>query len=139
MRKVLAIMEGDLLPDGRIIKVGGLYVDESEKLGIPVVWANDAPARAPIGWAHDFERIRHDNHGDLSFDIIMNDSNFDLDLFDAYLFCTDIVEEPWLMGATNDEVDRFGVDSPENIVLKARIRMVELVPIPGIAFGRPKK
>lgn len=139
MRKTLAIMEGDLLPDGRVIKIGGLYIDEADADRVPVTWANDEAYTRPIGWAYEFERIQHDNHGDLSFDIVMEDEgSFDLNMYDAYLFCTDIVEEPWMMAATYQEVRRFGVDSPKNLVLKARIRTVQLVPIPGVAFGKSK-
>lgn len=138
MRKTLAVMEGVVLPDGRIMENESLYVDKIDTR-IPICYANDNPAPHPEGWASDFRRIDHVDHNDLSFEMVMNDEWTDeqLDLYEAWLYCTSLEEAPWPEGASRGLVRRVRAQSaePRGVVVKARIRMVQLVPIPGVAFG----
>lgn len=124
-RKIFAIMEGERLPDGRTLDVGSLYIDDAETDRLPVTWANDNALTTPIGWAHDFQRIEHEDHGDLSMVIVMNDDAHQdmLDNFEVYPFATNVEEEVW------------DTNTGERQVHRARIRMLQLVPIPGIPFG----
>lgn len=126
-----AIVEGEELPDGRILDIGALYIDDSESDRIPVTWANDAASPTPIGWAHGFERREHytaaDEHADISMVIVMNTDGLQdmLDQFWVYPFCNELVEEIW---DTEPKIIRH--------VHEARIRMLQLVPIPGATLGR---
>ena len=126
MRKTLAIREGERLPDGRTLQEGSLYVDSTESDDIPITWANDNNMTTAIGRAFNMERkldtLRTDKV-EISFEMIMNDPDFDLDLFDVYVFATDIKEKILDTGNNNRLVER------------ARIRTLQLVGIPGIRFG----
>lgn len=122
-----AIVEGEELPDGRILDIGALYIDDDESDRIPITWANDADSPTPIGWAHGFRRIIHEDHADVSMVIVMNTDGLQamLDQFWIYPFCTELDEEIW---DTEPKIIRH--------VHEARLRMLQLVPIPGATLGR---
>lgn len=125
MRKTLAIVEGgERMPDGRILKIGACYL-EPEDTRVPVAFASDNTNPEPIGWASGFERIVHGDHADLSMDIVLRNPQLqdDLDYWDAWLYCTDLEE-------VKEDPDDPYYFSPK-IVTKARIRMVQIVPIHG--------
>jgi hypothetical protein len=129
MRKTLAIKEGELLPDGRLLLDGSLHT--GGEFRVPITWALDTEKFQPIGWASDMERDHELVHVAVSFEMIMQDQDFDLDLYNVYPFCTDLEER------TVDLRDE-GL-KPQTIVGNARIRCLQLVPIPGIAFvPKPK-
>lgn len=120
MRKVLAIKEGVLLPDRRVLDEGSLHLGDATR--VPITWAHDNLQGTPIGWASDMQR---EVDGEITFDMVLRDSEIDLDAYDAYLYATDIDER------------EIAPDDPmgsEKLVLSARIRVVQLVPIPSIAF-----
>lgn len=132
MRKTLAVREGEVLPDGRRLLEGSLHL--GPEVRVPITWALDKGNFKPLGWASMMER-RHPemiSQGvvEVSFDMVMSDEDFVLDMYEAYPFCTDLVER---------KVDLSDEDlASQTIVGNARIRCIQLVPIPGIAFGATK-
>lgn len=122
MRKTLAIREGELLSDGRILQKGALHIGEDQNR-VPITWANDNVNFRPIGWAHSIERSRYnkDDHTEVSFDMVMKDPDFELSMFEAYPYATNIEEEVW--DTSTDPVTK--------LVSSARIRAIQLVPIQG--------
>jgi len=125
-RKIFAIMEGEQLPDGSILDVGSLYIDTTHGDRIPVCWASDNPSPHPEGWAHGFERREHDDHGDLSMIVVMNDPG-----------TQDMLEHFWIYPYATDVEEEVIQEYPKRLrrVTKARVRMLQLVPIPGMRLG----
>lgn len=120
MRKALAIKEGVKLPDRRVLNEGSLHLGDDTR--VPITWAHDNLQGVPIGWASDMQR---EIDGTITFDLVLRDSEIDLDMYEAYIYATDITER---------EVAPDDPLGSDKIVYSARIRCVQLVPIPGIAF-----
>lgn len=126
MRKTLDTKEGVRLPDGRVIEEGALHMGDETR--VPVCWASDNTQAMPIGWAQDMER--EDGLGAISFDIVMKDPEFDLRMYTAHVYATNLVEHKV------DPTDTS--DYPTTHVTEGRIRMIQLVPIPGIPMSMAK-
>lgn len=129
MRKNLAIKEGESLPDGRTLAHGALHMGDESR--VPVTWAMDSTNFQPLGWASDIERKSELITTEVSFDMVMRDEGWDLDLFGAYPFCTDLEER-------KVDLSDEGLN-PEMLVMKARVRCLQLVAIPGIMFKRKEE
>ncbi len=118
MKRELAIREGVVLPDRRHLTVGSLRVEDAE---IPVTWALGGFEHEPLGVARNFEREVQGDEAALfmTFEMYPGFASFngplELDDFDLYLYCTNIIE-------TGD-----GEDNPK-VVTDCRIRCVQLVP-----------
>lgn len=129
MIKTLAIKEGEPLPDGRTLAHGALHMGDEQR--VPITYALDGNNFQPLGWASNIERKSELITTEVSFDMIMREDDFQLDLYGAYPFCTDLEER-------KVDLSDEGLN-PEMLVMKARVRCIQLVPIPGIMFANKPK